>query len=276
PRDALIAQSVDGHEVGKSFGYHRAMDTIGSVMGPLAAVILLPMLANNYRQLFLIAFFAGLLAVITFIFVKDIKTEPVRNRPAINMFSLKQFNSPFKHYISAVFIFGLGLMPISLMLLKSQATALGSFGIPVVYLISSASFILFAIPFGKLSDKVGERKILVGGFVVAIIAYAIFALTTNVIGMIVGFIIFGIYSAMTDGIMRSLASKLVSRDQLATGQGFLNAAVGISSLLAGIIGGAIWTFWGPAAAFFYGILMMAVGLLVFLSLNGVKKELQLE
>lgn len=277
PRDALISESVPSSEVGKSFGYHRAMDSIGSVLGPLTAVVLLPLLSGNYRQLFLIGFIAGFLAVLTFLFVKDIpkiaKPTVVEPPKLSQIFSLRQFGHSFKYYIAAVFVFGLGVMPISLMVLKSQSFQLGTIGIPLMYLISSASFIVFAIPFGRLSDKIGEKKVLLLGFSMAIISYLILAGASALPSLIVGFTVFGLYSAMTDGVTRALASKLVSQDQLATGQGFLNAAIGISSLLAGVIGGAIWTFLGPTPAFLYSAVMMFIGLLTFIRLNGFEKQL---
>jgi MFS family permease len=268
PRDALLAESVEKPKVGKSFGYHRAMDTIGGMFGPLAAVILLPLLAGNYRSLFVVGFLFGILAVAAFVFVKDIPRPP--EKPLLKIpftFSLKKFSREFKWYLLSVFVFGLGFLPIALMLLQSQKVGFDSVAIPLMYFIYSLSFVIFAIPFGQLADKIGERKILIFGFLAAILGYLVFALFNNPFGVIAGFVILGLYSAMTDGVERALASKLVDGDKLATGQGFLNAAVGLSSLLAGVIGGTIWTIYGPAAAFIYGIAAMTAGLLTFVLLN---------
>ena len=156
-------------------------------------------------------------------------------------------------------------MPIALMLLQAQKV--GFEAIPLMYFVYSLSFVVFAIPFGKLSDKIGERKVLIIGFLAAVIAYLVFIAFNNPVGVVLGFVILGLYSAMTDGVERALASKLVMHEELASGQGFLNAAVGISSLLAGVIGGIIWTFYGPVSAFVYGIAMMGVGLLAFILYN---------
>lgn len=272
PRDALLAESVERQELGKSFGYHRAMDTVGGTLGPLAAVLLLPLFLGNYRMLFIAAFIFGTLSVLAFIFVHDIPRKippaPLSERKFAGFtLSLKNFSREFKIYVLAVFLFGLGVMPISLLLLQSQTTGLNITAIPLMYFVYSLSFVIFAIPFGKLSDKIGERKVLILGFIAAMFAYFVLVNFASIIGIIAGFIIFGAYSAMTDGVSRSLASKLVTQDQLASGQGFLNAAVGISSLLSGVAGGAIWTFFGPAPAFTYGIALMSIGLLVFLVYN---------
>lgn len=275
PRDALLAESVEKEEVGKSFGYQRSMDTMGAVLGPLAAVFLLPLVAGDYRALFLIAFGVGIFAVLSFVFVKEVhnlETESLRVAAPFS-FSLNKFTRQFKLFIAAMFVFGTGVMPLSLILLKSQD--IGSIGtyIPLMYLVYNISFALFSIPFGRLSDKIGQKKVLVGGFSAAIVAYLIFAAFSTPKAIILGFIILGLYSAMTDGVGRALASKLVNQEILASGQGFLAAAIGISSLLAGLIGGTIWTFWGSTAAFMYGAVMMVLGLLTFVRLNGRRSEL---
>ncbi len=272
PRDALIAESVPTNELGKSFGYQRAMDAMGGILGPLAAVMVLPFIAGDYRTLFLIAFTVGILAVASFLFVEERKpgiAEPPRSRPPLS-FSLDYFGDAFKRFIVSIFIFGLGAMPISVMLLKSQDLgAIGTY-IPLMYLVYNISFALFAVPFGKLADRITDRGVMISGFLVAIASYALFAATSAPLGIVFGFILFGMYSAMTDGIERSFASKLVPGTVMASGQGFLGAAIGISSLLAGVIGGSIWTLWGEVPAFIYGAVMMAIGLITFVSLNGAK------
>lgn len=286
PRDALISESVESSELGKSFGYHRAMDTTGKVLGPLAAIIILPLVLGDYRLLFKIAFVFGILAVVAFFFVKEIhpqvggekfnslklKDDGVKASDIKKIFSLSEYTREFKLFILSIFIFGLGEMPIALTLLKSKEIGLDGFSIPLMYLISNLAFVLFAIPAGRISDKIGERKILILGFLAAIIAYVNLAVFSNLYFVVLGFIFIGIYSAMTDGVERALASKLVVHEKLAAGQGFLNAAVGISSLLSSLIGGGIWTIFGSGPAFVYGIFMMVVGLFFFVVLNKSRKE----
>lgn len=274
PRDALLSESVERHELGKSFGYHRAMDRAGAILGPLGAIILLPLLGGNYRQLFLIAAALGLLAVFTFLFVREVKTreEIIPKVPVPFSFSLQEFPREFKMFLFAIFVFGLGVMPEALMLLKAKDIGLSLASIPFVYLIYTVSFTLFAIPFGKISDRVGEKKVLVGGFCAAIVSYCILAFLNTASGVVIGFVVFGLYSAMTDGVGRALTSKMVSPAQLATGQGFLQSAVGISALLGGVIGGTLWTIFGAYAAFLYGASLMVIGLLVFLRLNGFRSN----
>ena len=195
PRDALISASVEPGELGKSFGYHRAMDTIGATLGPLVAVALLPVFLNDYRVIFKIGIAAGILAVLTFVFVKDIKKETNVQEKAVNppfSFSLSGYSIDFKEYILAVFLFGLGFMPVPLMLLKSQEIGLNGFSIPLMYFVYNLSFVIFAIPAGKLADRIGEKKVLAGGFLAAIIAYVNLFTFSTVLSMILGFIILGL------------------------------------------------------------------------------------
>lgn len=274
PRDALISESVERHEISKSFGYHRAMDTVGAALGPLAAVLIMPMIMNDYRLLFQISFVFGLLAVLTFVFVRDVKTRTSEIHAAPHpdfSFSLKEYSGVFKEYILAVFLFGIGVMPVALMLLKSKEIGLNGFSIPLMYFVYNLSFVIFAIPAGKLADRIGEKKVIAGGFLAAIVSYLNLAMFSTIGSVLVGFLTFGLYSAMTDGVERALASKLVPENKLASGQGFLNASVGISSLLAGLAGGTIWTKFGSQPAFLYGAVMMAIGLAIFIHLNTRKK-----
>lgn len=269
PRDALLVESVDRHELGKSFGYHRAMDTVGGILGPLAAVALLPILAYNYRSLFLIGFLAGAFAIIAFVFVSEVKNEPsVRVSPRISLkASLDELGREFKMLLLTMFVFGMGVMPITLMLLRAGGLGLDGRTIPLMYLVYSVSAAIFGIPFGKMSDRIGQKKILIWGFVAALCAYIILGVATTPAGIIVGFLVFGLYSAMTDGVGRALVGAIVPHEHLAAGQGFLQASIGISSLVAGVLGGFIWTSFGAPYAFACGAVLMALGLLLFIGLN---------
>lgn len=273
PRDALLAESVEQREVGKSFGFHRAMDTVGGILGPLAALALLPILMGNYRTLFLIGAGAGVLAILTFVFVREGKPRdglPHVDPPRFS-FSVAKFSREFKLFIAAIFVFGLGSMPISLMLLKAREIGEMGSGIPLMYVIYSIAFVIFAFPFGKLSDMIGQRRVIIGGFFAAILAYVVLGSFDGFGWIVAGFTLFGLYGAMTDGLQRAFASKLVSHEVLASGQGFLGAAVGLSSLLAGLVGGGIWTLWGANWAFTYGAIMMSIGLVTFINLNGSRR-----
>jgi len=263
PRDALLSESADHKNLGRSFGYHRAMDALGGMMGPLAAFLILPAIANNYRLFFALAFGVGLFSILSFALVKEVR-RPADNKKLSRLdLGLLKKNQAFKLFIAAIFVFGLGTLPTTLMLLRPIEIGFEPAVIPLLYMIYYVIFVSLAFPLGKLSDKIGERTVIALGFLSAIVAYAGLAFGSSIFLIASAFMFFGLYSASTDGIERALAAKLVNRELLATGQGILNAAIGLSSLLAGLIGGGLWTFFGARSAFIYGMAAAAIGLLAF-------------
>lgn len=269
PRDALLSDSAGKQELGKSFGYHRGIDAVGGIMAPLAAFFILPFINYNYRTLFFIAFCIGLLAILGFVFVKEIKRPENEKPKRLNIGLLKE-NPPFCLFIAAIFLFGLGVLPITLMLLRPMEIGLVVTNVPLLYFVYFAIFVLAAFPLGKLADRIGERVVISVGFLAIIIAYASLAFSTQIIFSVAAFMFLGLYSAATDGIGRALAAKLISHEMLATGQGLLNAAVGFSSLLAGAIGGLLWTVFNAQVAFLYAICMASVGLMMFLYISFIR------
>jgi len=266
PRDALLVESVDEKELGKSFGYHRAMDAMGGVLGPLGAFIILPFIHGSYQKLFIIAFWIGLLAIFSFVFVKEIKKKDGVVLPKITKAFFKSHRR-FVYFLVSIFVFGLGTLPITLMLLKPIDLGIKIVEIPLLYFIYNITFVIAAIPFGKMSDKFGKRKTIIIGFIMAILSYVILALANSVIFAVLAFVFLGIYSAATDGIERAMTAHLINPQYIATGEGLLNAAVGVSSLLAGLIGGLIWTISGPTYALYYAAALSAVGAIIFIVFN---------
>ena len=264
PRDALIAESVPESELGLSYGFHRAMDTLGATVGPLLGFLLIFWIKDGYKTLFLVAFFLGLFAIGSFIFVKDVKVKKLEAQAKkIKLdWSLFKSHKKFIFVVGSLFIFGLGTLPIALVLLKAKDA--GSIAdVPLMYFIYSLTFVLVAVPLGKLADKIGEKAVIAGGFLLAAISYVGLALTSHLLAITFFFIVLGIYSAATDGMQRMLAAKSLHGELIATGQGFLNMAIGFSSLGAGIIGGLLWTIVNDKTALFYAAAMSVIGLILF-------------
>lgn len=271
PRDALLVESSSKEDLGKSFNFHRMMDTLGATLGPLLGFFIIFNLKNGYRTLFLIAFFLGLLAVGSFIFVKE---SPKKNsvEPSVQKIKLNwtifREHKKFIFIVGSLFVLGLGALPIGLVLLKAKE--IGSIGnVPLMYFIYSLTFIVVAIPIGKLSDKIGEKPVIAGGFLLAALSYIGLAFTNSLFSLVLSFAVLGIYSACTDGIQRVLAAKYLYGGLIATGQGFLNMALGFSSLGAGVIGGLFWTTIGSSAAFIYAAIASFAGLALFIIVSRI-------
>ena len=268
PRDALIAESVPKEELGLSYGFHRAMDTLGATVGPLLGFLIIFWIKDGYRTLFLIAFFLGLFALASFVFVKDVKTKNLQEKAkTIKLdWNIFKMHKNFIFIVGSLFIFGLGTLPIGLVLLKAKDA--GSIAdVPLMYFVYSLTFVIASVPLGKLADKIGEKAVIAIGFAMAIIAYIGLALDFSLWPIGLFFIILGIYSAATDGMQRMLAAKSVDRELVATGQGFLNMALGFSSLGAGIIGGLLWTKFSAESALIYAAILSTIGLVLFIALS---------
>ncbi len=269
PRDALISESIEPSEYGKSFGLHRALDTLGATVGPLFAFFLLPFLGGSYHKLFLVAFVIGLGAIASFTFVDDVRrprgVEP-RPVPKLDMRLLKS-NKRFAYIVASIFVFGMGTLPIILLLLKGEEAGLPTGSLPLLYFVYSLSFVLAAVPLGKLSDTFGEGRVIAGGFIAAIAVYLGLAGTNDPVLTVLLFALLGVYSAATDGVERAFAAKHLTRDILAEGQGFLNMAVGFSSLVAGVVGGFLWTRFGSTVALDYAGVISLIGLIFFIHVD---------
>lgn len=264
PRDALLVESSPKEELGKSFNFHRMMDTLGATLGPLLGFFIIFNLKDGYRTLFLTAFFLGLLAVGSFIFVKE---SPIKNRTTEKRkikldWAIFREHRKFIFIVGSLFVLGLGALPVGLVLLKAKE--IGTIGnVPLMYFVYSLTFVVVAMPIGKLSDKIGEKSVIAGGFLLAALSYIGLAFANGILPLILFFAVLGIYSACTDGIQRVLAAKYFHGGLVATGQGFLNMALGFSSLGAGIVGGLLWTFGGSFSALIYAAIASFVGLTLF-------------
>lgn len=269
PRDALIAESTTPETLGRSFGYHRMMDTIGGTLGPLAAFFILPLVFFSYNFIFVIAFVVGTLSVVTFLLVKE-KKRPDDGMEYRFDFNLVKSNRRFVVFLASVFVFGLGTLPLPLILLRAPEVGFVAVSVPFFYFVTNCAFVLASAPFGRLGDTFGKRKMVSIGFAAALAAHLLLIFAHSFIAFFASFALLGIYSAATDGIQRAMVARLVDPKIRATGQGFLNASTGISALLAGGIGGALWTYIGAQAAFVYAATMSFAGLVLFLILMHVR------
>ena len=259
PRDAIISLSVAKKDLGRSFGYHRTMDTLGGILGPLTAFFILSYFPLRFDILFMTAFVVGLVAIVTLVFIKDIPASLIRDIAAPH----DGLSREFTLYLASVFLLSVGALPIAVLLLKTQSLGLTLASIPLFYMLYSISYSVFAIPAGKLSDRVGPRKVIAVGYSVLIIGYAALALATSPWALATGFLLLGLFPALTDGVQRSLAAQLSGEASRGRAYGFMNAAVGVGALVAGAGGGYLWQIVGPGAAFIAASAVIILGLAIF-------------
>lgn len=265
PRDVIISVSSAKGETGRSFGYHRAMDTLGGVLGPLAAFFILKYLPERWGIFFMITFVVGLLSVITIFFVKEVTTSVSNGN--IKKFSLKnffKFSKSFRFYLISIFVLSAGSLPTAVLLLKTSSVGLMIASIPLFYMIYSVSFTAFSYGAGKLSDRTGTGRVLIFGYVILIISYLgmIWASTPFTLGIF--FAVMGLFSACTDATQRSHVAKNVSEYERGTAYGLLNAVIGFGAMISGIFGGIIWQHWGAEYALLISGIVIVIGLILFI------------
>lgn len=264
PRDVIISVSSDKAEMGRSFGYHRAMDTAGGILGPLAAYLILSRWPGGFNLIFLSAFLIGIVAVLTIFFVKDVVIA--RDGAGVRIFSWKTFRSfspRFRWYLISIFILSIGSLPSAVLLLQTTNIGLMIASIPLYYMIYSISYTLFSYGAGKLSDRIGTARVLAFGY--GILALSYLSLVTASTPLLLGFsfAVMGLFSACTDATQRAFVAKTTPEYERGTAFGLYNAVVGFGVMISGILGGYIWQAFSPEAALFAALVVVLVGIVVF-------------
>ena len=262
PRDAIISLSTPKEELGRSFGVHRSMDTMGSILGPLAAYFLLLYFPGRFDVVFLTAFGIGIIAIFSLVFISDVAVIAGSIRRGF-IGSLQKFSPRFRLYLLSVFVLSIGALPVVVMLLKTETLGLNIANIPLFYMVYSVSYTIFSFIAGSASDKVGARVVLFLGYFVLIGSYFLLNTAYSAGSLIVGFFVLGLYPALTDGVHRSFASTLSSENERGGALGLLSAATGFGALIAGAGGGYLWQVYGPDVAFMVAGAAVLIGLTIF-------------
>ena len=253
PRDSLISASIKENEAGKSFGFQKAMDNSGAIIGPLIAFLLLSLFPLNYTNIFLFATIPAIFGVLTIvIFIKEAKAEKKGSSKNI---SLKQLPRKFYFFLIIIFVFTLGNSADALLLVKTTETGINKSHIPFMYMIFNTVSVVLAIPIGKLSDRIGREKMIILGFFVYSIVYYFFGKYNNITVFIFLFMLYGFYSALTDGSQKAMISDIVSKDLKGTGYGIYHAVLGITLLPASLIAGLLYDNVNSNAPFYFGSVM---------------------
>jgi MFS family permease len=275
PRDSLISGSIKKNEAGKTFGFQKAMDNSGAIVGPLIAFLLLSISPLNYSYIFLLATIPAILGVLTIIiFIKEAKAE----KKTTNKISLKQLPKKFYFFLIIIFVFTLGNSADALLLVKTSETGIDKSYIPFVYMIFNTVSVLLAIPIGKLSDRIGREKLIILGFLVYAIVYYFFGKFNSINVFIFLFMLYGLYSALTDGSQKAMISDIVSKDLKGTGFGIYHAVLGITLLPASLIAGLLYDRVNSNAPFYFGSVMALIAtilMIIFTILDKRKREIKI-
>jgi MFS family permease len=263
PRDALVAESCDESVRGKAYGFHRAMDGIGSVLGALLAFLLLP--TFGYRNVFLFAFVPSIIAVFAILYIKE-KNAPIKIKASETPIKLrfKELPKNLRLFIIVSSIFALGHFGYAFLLLRAKNIGLADNIAILMYVLFFIVYTICLIPFGILSDKIGRKPILINGYLVFVIISIGLIFTSNIYGILLFFIIYGIFYAMIDGVQRAFVVDLAPKHLKSTSLGIFHTAIGLVALPGGFIAGLLWDRISPESTFAYGFALSIISMGLFL------------
>ncbi len=262
PRDALLADSTPREHMGKAFGFHRALDTTGAAIGPLFTALIISM-GGDLRTVFAWTALPGLIAVI--VLVMFLRERPrATAQPASAALaeptagSRLPLGARFWMFTAIATLFALGNTSDAFLFLRVAGLGEELVGVALVYFAYNIVYALLATPLGVLSDRWGRLPVLIAGYTAFGLVYAGWAVATQSWNAWVLFVIYGIYTAATDGVARAFVTDLVPRERRGTALGWFTGLTGIVALPANLLGGWLWSAVGPQATFQWGAFMALV------------------
>jgi MFS family permease len=252
-RDAILSDETTSKNKGKIFGFHRSMDTLGAVLGPLLALLYLYFYPQDYKTLFYIAFAPGLLAILASFYLKDKNKKPVLSVQKTSFFSFLRYwkDSPpnYRKVVIGLLAFALFNSSDVFLLLKAKQAGLDDTTVIVVYVFYNLIYALSAFPVGILADAIGLKKMFIFGLTVFAIVYFGMSVSSNIYVIAGLFFLYGVYAAATEGISKAWISNITDKKDTATAIGTYSGFQSICAMLASSLAGLIWYQFGASATF---------------------------
>jgi MFS family permease len=258
PRDALLASYAENN-TGAVFGFHRAMDTLGAVIGPLLALLMLNLLKFDYQTIFIIAFIPSLIAVIFTLYVKD-KVSEISLRSKTDMLGFwKSSPAQYKTLVYLMTIFSLVNSSDVFLILKSKNIS-GSDTLAIAgYIFYNIIYAMSSYPIGILADKIGKKKVFIIGLLIFSVVYFGFAFLNSFVFVWILFALYGIYASSTEGVLKAWVSDLVPDQNRGSAIGLITMSSSVAMMIGSITAGFLWDKFGSHVPFY---LSSAVSLLV--------------
>ena len=274
PRDALVADSITSDQRGFAFGFHRAADTLGAMFGILIAILIVWLAQSNsvtlndstFRSIVLVSIIPAILAVVALITIA--KEVPTTSQRAAPKFALRSLGRPYMMFIAIVGLFTLGNSSDAFLVLRAQERGLDVLGVLGMLATFNLVYALVSTPAGRLSDRVGRRKVIVAGWLIYAAIYLGFAVAQAAWQIWVLYAIYGAFYGLAYSTANALIADLVPSELRGTAYGTYNAVIGLLAFPASVIAGVLWQgvgAWpgfGPSAPFLFGGLMALIAALL--------------
>jgi MFS family permease len=281
PRDAMIADSVSAKERGLAFGFHRAMDHGGAVIGPLIGFLLITVVASDknhasasdFKKIFLLASVPALAAVLVAIFgLRESEMKGNGNGLTKPRLTLRGFDRDFRRFLLLVALFTLSNSSDAFLLLRARDAGILESNLLLLWAALHGTKVLSSLIGGDLSDRLGRRTLIVSGWLLYAAVYLGFAFVTTPGAAWTLFLIYGVYFGLAEGAEKALVADLVRPDQRGTAYGLYNLAFGVTVFPASYIMGTIWDWYGPRAAFIMSASIGALAALLLLAVVSARPQ----
>ena len=278
PRDALIADSTKSESMGIAYGFHKAMDSFGALLGVLALVAVVFAIGadldvgleeDDYRVVFAIAAVPALVAVLVIaLFVKDVKAgETPRKRSFAS--GMKDLGRSFRLLMAVVMIFYIAEINVAFFLLKGLDEGFSDFAVILFYALFNLTYFAMPITFGRMSDRMGRKPVIMLSFALYVITCLVMAAAGNWWMLVLGFTMLGVYKAASEGVFKAYVVDVVPEDLRGAALGAFHTGIGLVMLPGGIIAGLLYDSLGPTPMFLYGAVLAIVSM-ALLSVLGPK------
>jgi MFS family permease len=265
PRDALVADLTPADLRGTAFGLRQSLDTVGAVLGPLAAIVFMAIFADKFTAVFWIAVVPAFISLaIIVVAVREPDPTPGERlvRSPFSRSELARLDAAYWMVVGVSAIFTLARFSEAFLLLRAQSVGLDVAVVPAVMVVMNIAYTISAWPAGALSDRNGRYGVLVVGFALLMVADLVLALGDSVWTVMIGVTLWGLHMGLTQGLLAALVADTAPPALRGTGFGMFNLVSGVALLAASIIAGALWDFVGPRGTFLAGALITAIALVV--------------
>ncbi len=263
PRDALIADIAPHDLRGASFGLRQTLDTIGAFLGPLLAIGLMILAANNFTVVFWIAVIPAFLSFAVIVFAVRDPGRPAGARTVkspLSRMELRRLGDAYWFVVAVATIFTLARFSEAFLLLRAQSVGLSLALVPAVLVVMNVAYAFSAWPAGALSDRIGRFGLLSTGFALLLMADLFLALGGNIGVVLLGAVLWGLHMGLTQGLLSALVADTAPPELRGTAFGMFNLVTGLAMLVASVIAGSLWDNIGPRGTFLAGALFTAAAL----------------